>query len=208
MLGPGTGRPQTSTEPALGTLTKRWGKVTIKVSASESIKGVTMQKVKAVLGSALFFVVAPFVLAGLIPWQMTGWELRPAFLGLEVTRAIGVLLILIGLPGLVDSFARFALQGLGTPAPVAPTKNLVVTGLYRHVRNPIYVAVVAIILGQAMLFGDWRLLWYAALLWLFFHVFVLVYEEPTLEQTFGAQYEDFRANVPRWVPRLTPWRVP
>jgi hypothetical protein len=72
-------------------------------------RGVTMQKVSAVLGSALFFVVARFVLAGLIPWQMTGWEFRPAFLGLEVTRAIGVLLILIGLPGLVDSFARFAL---------------------------------------------------------------------------------------------------
>ena len=77
-----------------------------------------MQKVNAVLGSALFFVVAPFVLAGLIPWWMTGWEFRPAFLGLEVTRAIGVLLILIGLPGLVDSFARFALQGLGNLRPL------------------------------------------------------------------------------------------
>src|SRR5262245_41237937 len=116
-----------------------------------------MQKVSAVLGSALFFVVAPFVLAGLIPWWMTGWGFRPAFLGLEVTRAIGVLLILIGLPGLVDSFARFALQGLGTPAPVAPTKNLVVTGLYRKVRNPIYVDVVSIIPGRAMLYGGWWL---------------------------------------------------
>lgn len=167
-----------------------------------------MQRVGAVLGSALFFVVAPCVLAGLIPWSMTHWEFRPAFFGLEGARWVGVLLIVVGLPGLVDSFARFALQGLGTPAPVAPTKNLVVTGLYRHVRNPIYVAVVAIILGQAMLFGDWRLLWYAALLWLFFHVFVLVYEEPTLEQTFGAQYEAYRANVRRWVPRVIPWRAP
>ena len=167
-----------------------------------------MQKMIAVLGSALFFVVAPFVLAGLIPWQMTDWELRPAFLGLEVTRAIGVVLILIGLPGLVDSFARFALQGLGTPAPVAPTKHLVVTGLYRHVRNPIYVAVVAIIVGQGVLFGDWRLIVYGALLWLGFHIFVVAYEEPTLDETFGREYEAYRANVRRWIPRVLPWRAP
>lgn len=165
-----------------------------------------MQRVSAVLGSALFFVVAPLVLAGFVPWWGTHWEFRPAFFGLELTRAIGLMLIIAGVPGIVDSFARFALQGLGTPAPIAPTQNLVVTGLYRYVRNPIYVGVAAVIFGQALLFGDWGLLWYAALLWLFFHVFVSVYEEPTLEQTFGAQYEDFRANVPRWVPRLTPWR--
>ena len=66
-------------------------------------------------------------------------------------------LILAGVPGLVDSFVRFALQGLGTPAPIAPTQHLVVTGLYRYVRNPIYVAVAAVIFGQAVLFGDWRL---------------------------------------------------
>ena len=123
-----------------------------------------MQRVSAVLGSALFFVVAPFALAGVIPRSMTNWEFGPAFFGLEVTRAIGLLLILIGLPGLVDSFARFALQGLGTPAPSAPTRNLVVTGLYRYVRNPIYVAVVAIIVGQGILFGDWRLTAYGLFL--------------------------------------------
>jgi protein-S-isoprenylcysteine O-methyltransferase Ste14 len=139
---------------------------------------------------------------------MTRWEFGRAFFDLEITRAVGVLLILAGLPGLVDSFARFALQGLGTPAPVTPTKNLVVTGLYRHVRNPIFLAVVAIILGQAMLFGDWRLIVYGALLWLAFHVQVVAYEEPTLEQTFGREYEAYRANVPRWVPRVTPWRAP
>ena len=166
-----------------------------------------MQRVRAVLGSALFFLVAPCVLGGLIPWSMTHWEFGPAFFGLEGARSLGVLLILVGLPGLVDSFARFALQGLGTPAPVAPTKNLVVTGLYRHVRNPIYVALVAVILGQAVLFGDWRLLTYGGLMWLAFHVFVLAYEEPVLAESFGTQYEDFRANVPRWIPRLTPWRA-
>ena len=101
-------------------------------------------------------MVAPCTLAGLIPWSITRWEFRPPFFGLELTRVIGVILILAGVPGLVDSFARFALQGLGTPAPIAPTRNLVVTGLYRYVRNPIYVAVVAIVLGQAVLLGDWR----------------------------------------------------
>ena len=166
-----------------------------------------MQRATAVFGSTAFFVAAPFVLAGLIPWWLTGWEFRPPLFGLTLTRVPGAMLILAGLPGLVDSFARFALQGRGTPAPVAPPQNLVVTGLYRYVRNPIYVAVVAIILGQAVLFGDWRLITYGLLLWVAFHLFVVVYEEPTLEQSFGAQYEAFRANVPRWIPRLTPWRA-
>ena len=166
-----------------------------------------MRKTIAVLGSALFFAVAPSVLAGLIPWSMTHWEFRPAFFDLQATRGVGMLLIAAGLPGIIDSFARFALQGLGTPAPIAPPQNLVVTGLYRYVRNPIYVAVVAVILGQGILFGDGRLLMYGGLLWLAFHGFVVVYEEPVLAESFGAQYAEFRANVPRWIPRLTPWRA-
>src|SRR6478735_12565303 len=159
-------------------------------------KGGAVRKTIAVLGSALFFAVAPSVLAGLIPWSITHWEFRPPLFDLQATRAVGMLLIAAGLPGLIDSFARFALQGLGTPAPIAPPQKLVVTGLYRYVRNPIYVAVVAIILGQAILFGDWRLIVYGALLWLFFHIVVVAYEEPTLEQTFGREYEAFRAAVP------------
>src|SRR6201986_604192 len=142
--------------------------------------GTAVERTIAVLGSAVFFGVAPFTLAGLVPWSITGWQLRPPFLGLELTRGIGAIMILASVPGLVDAFARFALQGLGTPAPIAPTQNLVVTGLYRYVRNPIYIAVVAVILGQAILFGDGRLLWYGALLWVFFHVWVVIIEEPTL----------------------------
>jgi protein-S-isoprenylcysteine O-methyltransferase Ste14 len=148
-----------------------------------------MTKTMAILGSALFFVVAPSVLAGLIPWWMTLWEFMPPFFGLQATRAGGVLLIVAGVPGLVDSFARFALQGLGTPALIAPTKNLVVTGLYRYVRNPIYGAVVAVTLGEAILFGDWRLLIYGGLMWLGFHAFVLAYEEPALAETSGTQVQ-------------------
>src|SRR5207247_4911600 len=115
-------------------------------------------------------------------------ELRPRFFGLALTLVSGVILILAGVPGLADAFARFALQGLGTPAPIAPPRNLVVTGLYRYVRNPIYVALVAIILGQAVLMGDWRLIVYGALWWLVFHVAVVAYEDPTLAQTLGKEY--------------------
>ena len=167
----------------------------------------TLSKAIAVLGSALFFVIAPSVLAGIVPWWVTQWDFQPAFFGVDLTRILGGILIIVGAPGLVDSFARFALEGLGTPAPIAPTQKLVVTGLYRYVRNPIYIAVVAVIFGQALLFDDSRLLWYGALLGLFFHVFVVLYEEPTLEQTFGTENESFRTNVPRWIPRLTPWRA-
>jgi len=163
-----------------------------------------MSKAIAVLGSALFFVIAPLVLGGFVPWWVTQWEFRPAFFGVDLTRILGGLLIIVGAPGVVDSFARFALDGLGTPAPIAPPQKLVVTGLYRYVRNPIYIAVVAVILGQALLFGDGRLLWYGALLWLFFHVWVVMIEEPTLKETFGTEYESFRTNVPRWIPRLMP----
>ena len=166
-----------------------------------------MSRTMAILGSALFFVVAPMMLAGLVPSLVTHWEFQAPFGGVELMRVAGIALIIAGVPGLLDLFARFAVQGIGTPAPIAPTKNSVVTGLYRHVRNPIYVAVVAIVLGQAALFGNGVLLWYGALLWLAFHIFVLAYEEPTLRQTFGAEYENYRGNVPRWIPRLTPWRT-
>src|SRR5436190_11632992 len=166
-----------------------------------------MSKAIAILGSAMFFVVAPLVLAGVIPRWVTQWEFRPAFFGVDLTRLLGGLLIVAGVPGLLDSFARFALEGRGTPAPIAPPQKLVVTGLYRYGRNPVYIAVVAVILGQALLFGDGRLLWYGALLWLSFHVVVVVFEEPTLKETFDTEYESFRTNVPRWIPRVTPWRA-
>jgi protein-S-isoprenylcysteine O-methyltransferase Ste14 len=165
-----------------------------------------MQRPAAIVGSAIFFVVVPFVLAGVIPWSMTQWQFQPPFLGLEFTRWLGVLLIIVGVPGLVHSFGQFALKGLGTPAPIAPTEHLVVSGLYRYVRNPMYVAVTAVIFGQALLLGYVSLLIYGALFWLATHLFVLAYEEPTLVETFGAEYERFRANVPRWIPRVTPWR--
>lgn len=146
------------------------------------------------------------MLAGLIPWLLTGWVMRPALLGLEAFRAIGAVLILSGVPGLIDSFVRFVLDGLGTPAPIAPTRKLVVAGLYRYVRNPMYVSVLAVIFGQALLFGDLRLVLLGAMAWIASHVFVVGWEEPRLEREFGGRYNTYRANVPRWIPRVTPWR--
>lgn len=121
-------------------------------------------------------------------------------------RVLGVILIALGAAGVLDSFARFAMEGLGTPAPVAPTRTLVVTGLYRYVRNPMYVAVVSAIVGQALLFGSIALLCYGAFIWLLFHLFVTSYEEPALGKSFGREYELFCAHVPRWIPRLSAWR--
>jgi protein-S-isoprenylcysteine O-methyltransferase Ste14 len=164
------------------------------------------QRLRAILGSALFLVVAPGTLAGLVPWWISRWTFQEPFGGYGPLRLLGVVLIALGLPVLLDSFARFALQGLGTPAPLLPTRRLVVQGFYRFVRNPIYMAVTSMVLGQALLFGDWRLLILAALFWLCCPVFVVTYEEPTLRQSFGAEYEVYCAGVRRWMPRLTPWR--
>jgi protein-S-isoprenylcysteine O-methyltransferase Ste14 len=83
----------------------------------------------------------------------------------------------------------------------------VVTGLYRYVRNPMYVALLAIIFGEALLFGDVRLAVYGTLFWLASHLYVLLYEERQLRRKFGAQYDAFRAGVPRWIPRITPWQA-
>jgi protein-S-isoprenylcysteine O-methyltransferase Ste14 len=160
----------------------------------------------AVLGTAVFLILAPGTVAGLIPWWISHWHLHPPFLDFTPFRAIGVLLIVAGTVVVLESFARFALQGIGTPVPVFPTQHLVVSGFYRYVRNPMYVAVTALVLGQALLLGDRHLLAYAVLPWLAAHLFVLIYEEPTLRRSFGAEYESYCAHVPRWIPRLSPWR--
>jgi protein-S-isoprenylcysteine O-methyltransferase Ste14 len=103
---------------------------------------------------------------------------------------------------LLWSFWNFLAQGRGTPAPIDPPRELVATGFYRYVRNPMYVAVLAILLGQFLWSGYWSLLLYALLVFIAFHVFVTYYEEPTLQQKFGAAYEDYLRRVPRWIPRF------
>jgi protein-S-isoprenylcysteine O-methyltransferase Ste14 len=135
-----------------------------------------IRRALAVLGTAAFLVLAPGAVAGLVPWWISRWRFRTPFPGYFPLRVIGVVLIAAGTLVLLDSFALFALQGLGTPAPVFPTKHLVVKGFYRYVRNPMYVAVVAVILGQSLLFGDMHVLAYALIPWLAAHLFVVTYE--------------------------------
>jgi len=161
-----------------------------------------MKRASAILGSAIFLVVAPGTLAVYVPWTLCGWRFAPPLFGLFPFRILGALMIVAGLPVLLDSFARFAIQGLGTPAPIAPPSTLVVRGLYRYVRNPMYVAVSLLIFGQGLLFGSIRLLEYGLVVWLGFFTFVVLYEEPALRKKFGKEYEEYCADVRRWIPRL------
>jgi protein-S-isoprenylcysteine O-methyltransferase Ste14 len=162
-----------------------------------------MNRVQAALGSGLFLFAAPGVMAGLVPWLLTGWESTGPPRAIAV---LGVLLLAAGIAGVLATFARFVLEGRGTPAPVAPTDQLVVGGLYRYVRNPMYVAVDTTIIGQALLLGRPALLIYAALFWAVVAAFVHGYEEPTLAERYGEQYAAYRRAVPAWLPRLRPWR--
>ncbi|HUO97129.1 MAG TPA: isoprenylcysteine carboxylmethyltransferase family protein [Rhizomicrobium sp.] len=166
-----------------------------------------MPRTRALAGSLIFLLIAPGTAGGLVPWLINHWHFAPPLFGLEWTRWAGAALIALGLVPLIESFVRFALEGRGTPAPVVPTQRLVVGGFYRFVRNPMYVGVVTAIFGQGVFFADGRLFVYAAIVWVFMHLFIVAYEEPRLYHTYGAQYDDFRAHVPRWLPRLKPWNA-
>ena len=161
---------------------------------------------RAWIGTIVFLLLAPGVVAGLIPWLISGWRWHDWGEAAWIVVAIAWIAIVVGVAFLLHAFALFAVHR-GTPAPVAPTETLVVTGVYRFVRNPMYLAVLAIILGQALLFGNWWLVVYAAIALATVLAFVKVYEEPTLTRTYGEQYLEYRRNVPGWWPRLTPWRA-
>ena len=164
-----------------------------------------MRKAGAALGSAVFFALAPGVVAGLVPWWLTGWQVRSLPVWWLPLRVAGVVLLVAGTAVLVHAFARFVVEGVGTPAPVAPTRELVVGGLYRYVRNPMYLAVLAAIVGQALALGQLVLLPYAAVVAAAFAAFVHWYEEPTLARQFGDRYQAYRRAVPGWWPRRRPW---
>jgi protein-S-isoprenylcysteine O-methyltransferase Ste14 len=165
-----------------------------------------MRRSTAAVGSAVFFLLVPGVVGGLIPWLLTGgWHVRQSLPYWVLVRVLGGVLLVAGLIALVGAFVRFVVEGFGTPAPVAAPERLVVGGVYRYVRNPMYVAVLAAIVGQSLLLGQLGLLLYAGVVWVAVAAFVRFYEEPTLTRRFGADYEAYRRAVPAWWPRLRPW---
>lgn len=157
---------------------------------------------QAALGTLAFVLVVPTTLIGYVPYALTGWVLQsPLFPG---ARLVGIVLAAAGLPLFVAFNLRFVREGEGTPAPIAPPRHLVVGGPFRYVRNAGYVAVVALVAAQGLFFGSEVVLAYAAVLFVLFHAFVLLYEEPTLRRQFGVEYARYCQQVPRWIPHCPP----
>jgi protein-S-isoprenylcysteine O-methyltransferase Ste14 len=161
-----------------------------------------MQRSTAAIASAAFFVAAPGTVVGLIPWLITRWEMADSTPMWQII--IGVGLIVVGLIPPAHAFVQFVKAG-GTPMPIAPTQRLVVTGFNRYVRNPMYLGLLVVIVGQAVLFSSVWLLVYAAAWWIVTASFVRWYEEPTLVREYGGEYEAYRRNVHAWLPRWSPW---
>ena len=151
------------------------------------------------LKSLLFFILAPGMVAGFIPLALlqTGPQTQTGFLSY-----LAFPLWLSGVATLLWCFWDFLVKGRGTPAPIDPPKELVVSGLYNYVRNPMYVGVSLVNIGHFLWFGFWNLLIYTAVVFIAFNAFVTYYEEPNLKTRFGAAYEDYLRKVPRWIPRF------
>jgi protein-S-isoprenylcysteine O-methyltransferase Ste14 len=162
----------------------------------------------AAIGSAVFFVIAPGIVAGLVPWLISGWDVHWPMSGFSIAvMALGGVALTVAVVVLIRNFVRFVLEGRGTPSPVLQTERLVVGGDYRFVRNPMYLAVITAIFGQAMIFGSLDLLLYALVVWGIMATFVRLYEEPLLQNRYGDEYERYRRGVRAWMPRLRPWQA-
>lgn len=157
-----------------------------------------------ILKTILFTIVVPGTICGVIPFNLIG-----GFHGANSRLSTSLFSTWTGSGVLATGAAiyfrcawEFAVRGLGTPAPIAPTKFLVTTALHRYVRNPMYIGVFLVLVGEAILFRAPRLLAYAAFFCVPVELFVLYYEEPTLRRQFGDSYEEYRRAVPRWIPRF------
>jgi protein-S-isoprenylcysteine O-methyltransferase Ste14/8-oxo-dGTP pyrophosphatase MutT (NUDIX family) len=139
---------------------------------------------------ATFLVVIPAMILNVTGTEGEGGPLR----------LVGLVPLVLGIAVLAWCFAGFIVEGEGTPAPYDPPHRLVTGRLYGWMRNPMYVAVTTILVGEAMFYGSALLLVWAGLAWIFFHLFVVLYEEPTLQQRFGAAYDEYVEQVPRWIP--------
>ena len=154
-----------------------------------------------VFNTVLFTIFVPGTVTVLVPYLILGGYSGVAN---QPVAWLGAVIVVLGAAIYFRCAWEFAVRGLGTPAPIAPTKFLVTTALHRYVRNPMYIGVLLVVAGQATLFRAVALGIYATLLWLTFHSFVVLYEEPTLRRQFGDSYEEYRMHVPRWIPKVRP----
>jgi len=152
------------------------------------------------LKNLLFTVLVPGTVAVFLPYRIINRS-GEALVVDPVRLLLAEPLMILGAATYFWCLWDFAVTGRGTPAPIDPPKHLVVRGLYRYVRNPMYVGVLLVIAGWAALFGSGAVLWYGVLIALVFHLFVVLVEEPTLHRQFGEAYEAYRGTVPRWVPK-------
>jgi protein-S-isoprenylcysteine O-methyltransferase Ste14 len=165
--------------------------------------------------STAFILVKLGIFTFCVPGTVTVWAplywifpwVRHAITRSSGLLALAALLLALGIAGYLWCALDFALRGRGTPFPADPPKVLVVRGLYKYVRNPMYISVLTILLGECALFASRQLLEYSAAIAVMFHLFVLIYEEPALRRQMGSAYEDYCRGVRRWIPRLTPRRV-
>ncbi len=146
------------------------------------------------LRSLFFVILMPGVVVGYIPYRIA----RPSNLAQSIEAVPAVVVVLAGVAILLMCVWEFFARGKGTLAPIDPPTHLVVTGLYRHTRNPMYNGVVLALLGEAWLFRSPQLLVYAVGVFVAAHLFVVLYEEPALQRRFGDEYRAYRAAVPRW----------
>jgi protein-S-isoprenylcysteine O-methyltransferase Ste14 len=137
------------------------------------------------------------IVAGLVPWLLTHWDADEQATALKI---LGWLVLAAGAALVLETTARFALHGRGTPAPWAPPERFVERGSYRFVRSPMYLGVLLLIVGQGLILGREILFAWAVAAWLMFTTFLVVYEEPGLRRRFGADYDAYRRRVHRWIP--------
>jgi protein-S-isoprenylcysteine O-methyltransferase Ste14 len=148
-----------------------------------------------IIKTLIFTVLVPGTVTVLLPRWLLGR-------GARLQWPIGMVPLALGALIYLRCAWDFATAGRGTPAPIDPPKKLVARGLYRFVRNPMYWGVLLVVLGESVLFASAVLLRYAVAAWFFFHCFVVLYEEPALHSKFGPAYEEYRKDVPRWIPRF------
>jgi protein-S-isoprenylcysteine O-methyltransferase Ste14 len=160
---------------------------------------------RSIVASVLFTAFGgPCLLLLVFPWLITRFHLlrhEPLW-----RMGFAALLIAAGLIPLFESIVRFIAVGRGSLMPTVPTEHLVVSGLYRFVRNPMYVGVLTAIAGETLLLCSVDLAVYLFAVWIGFSLFVIFYEEPRMARTFGPEYLRYKEHVPRWLPRISPWR--